>query len=350
MSAFDNMPDVGKKKVKVHPLPQQKRTPMLLAVLAGLALLLLCLVLAGTGAWYFTLGPGAAPHQVGIAVPPGSAPNTPGSSSAANTQGVKIAYSVYTGDSPEGHSIWTMNADGSDAQQVIRTASSPAFSPDGKQIAYYHYTDGIYIANADGTGAHKILGETNAKYLAWSHDGKWIAFSSKPNANQDIGNINIDAIRVDGSGRRTIIIGGSMPSWSPNDQQIAFADCRGSDCGILRAGSLGGDEGTMIVKELGTNPAWSPDGNKIVYQADVDSIKQLFVVNIDGTGKKQLTRGTSPHVDAAWSPDGSAIFYRSSQGGDWGIWKMNAGGSNPVKLIGNVEPVDWAYERLAIAP
>jgi Tol biopolymer transport system component len=349
MSAFDNMPDVGKKKIKVNPPPQQKRTPMLLAALAGLVLLLLCLLLASTGAWYFTLGPGASAQKVGIAVPPGSAPTTPSASSAASTQGVKIAYSVYTGDSPEGHSIWIMNADGSDAKQLIRTASSPVFSPDGKQIAYYHYTDGIYVANADGTGAHKIVGETNAKYLAWSHDGTWIAFASKPAANQP-GNVNIDAIRVDGSGRRTIVIGGSMPSWSPNDQQIAFADCRGADCGILTASALGGDEGSMIVKELGTDPAWSPNGNTIVYQADVDSIKQLFVVNVDGTGKKQLTSGTAPHVDAVWSPDGNTIFYRTSQSGDWGIWKMNADGSSPVKLIGNVEPVDWAFERLAVAP
>jgi Tol biopolymer transport system component len=347
MSAFDNMPDVGKKKGKGQP-SQPNRTPVLLAALAGLALLLLCLVLAGAGAWYLTLGPGAAPQKVGIAVPPGSAPTTPGAPAAAGAQGIRIAFSVYTGDSPEGHSIWIMNGDGSGAKQLIPTASSPAFSPDGKRIAYYHYTDGIYVANADGTGAHKILGESNAKYLAWSHDGKWIAFASKPNPNQP-GNVNIDAVLVDGSKRRTIVIGGNMPSWSPNDQQIAFSDCRGSDCGILKAGSLGGDGGTMIVKELGTNPAWSPDANKIVYQAEVDGIKQLFIVNADGTGKKQLTSGSAPHVGAAWSPDGSAIFYRSPQGGDWGIWKMNADGSGAVKLIGNVEPVDWAYERLAVA-
>ena len=146
----------------------------------------------------------------------------------------------------------------------------------------------------------------------------------------------------------TVVIGGNMPSWSPNDQQIAFSDCRGSDCGVLKAGSLGGDGGTMIVKELGTNPAWSPDGNKIVYQADVDSIKQLFVVNADGSGKKQVTSGTASHVGAAWSPDGGTIFYRSPEGGSWGIWKMNADGSGQVKLKSDVEPVDWAYERLAV--
>lgn len=344
MSAFDNMPDVGKKGKKVSPA-QPNRTPLLVGLAAGCLLLLLCLALAGAGGWYWLLGPGAAPAQkVGSAVPPGSAPGAP----AAATSGVKIAYSVYTGDSPEGHSIWMMNADGSGAKQLIPTASSPAFSPDGKLIAYYHYTDGIYVAKVDGTNAHKILGESNAKYLAWSHDGKWIAFASKPNVNKDTGNINIDAVFADGSRRRTMVIGGSMPSWSPNDQQIAFADCRGSDCGILKAGSLGGDGGTMIAKELGTNPAWSPDGNKIVYQAEVDSIKQLLIVNPDGSGKKQLTTGAAPHVGAAWSPDGGAIFYRSPEGGNWGIWRMNADGSGQTKLLGDVTPVDWAYERLAV--
>ena len=347
MSAFDNMPDVGKKKIKVQGASAPNRTPVLLG-LTGCVVLLLCLALAAAGGWYFALGPGASALQkVGTAVQPSAGPTGPAASSGSSAKGVKIAFSVLTGDSPEGHSIWLMNADGSDAKQIIPIASSPAFSPDGKLIAYYHWTDGIYVANADGSNPHKILGESNAKYLSWSHDGKWIAFSSKPNVNQT-GNINIDAVSVNGTQRRTIVVGGAMPSWSPNDQQIAFADCRGSDCGILKAGSLGGDGGTLVVKELGTNPAWSPDGTKIVYQAEVDGIKQLFAVNTDGTGKQQLTTGAETHVGAAWSPDGGAIFYRASEGGSWGIWKMNPDGSSQVKLLGDVQPVDWAYERLAV--
>jgi len=271
---------------------------------------------------------------------------TPGSASAAAVQpNVKIAYSVFTGDTAEGKSVWIMNADGSGAKRILPQASSPAFSPDGKQIAYYHWTDGIYVANADGSNAHKIVGETHAKFLAWSNDGKWIAFSSQPTQK---GNVNIDAVMVDGSKRRTIVIGGSMASWSPDDQWIVFADCRGSDCGILKASSLGGDSGAMIVADMATNPAWSPDGKRIVYQADVDGVKQLFVINADGSGKKQLTSGTAPHVGAQWSPDGAVIFLRSPEGGSWGIWRIQADGSGKTKLLGDVQPVDWAFERLAV--
>ncbi len=146
-----------------------------------------------------------------------------------------------------------------------------------------------------------------------------------------------------------IVIGGTQPAWSPDDTQIVFSTCRGADCGIFKASSLGGDGGTLVIGELGSSPAWSPDGKRIVYQADADDVKQIFIVNADGTGKKQITAGTVPHVGAQWSPDGSTIFYCSPEGGAWGVWKMNADGSKAVKLANDVPPVEWAYERLAVS-
>lgn len=341
-NAFENMPEVGKKKMAQSSQPN--RTPLLLGALGGCLLLLLCVALAGGGyLWY-----SSAQGKSAASTTPSPSSN-PGQPSALGTSGsnVRIALSVDRVNPAERRDIWLMNSDGSDAKQILNEASSPVFSPDGSQIAFYHWTDGIYVANVDGSNAHKILGESNAKYLAWSHDGKWIAFSSQPSLKEG-SPINIDAIRLDGSGRRLVIIGGSEPTWSPDDTQITFTSCRGSDCGIFRASSLGGDSGTKVVGDLATSPAWSPDGKKIVYQADVDGVKQLFTINPDGTGKKQLTTGTSLHVGAQWSPDGSTIFYRAAEGGNWGIWKMNADGSNQTKIANDYPPVDWAYERLAL--
>lgn len=341
MSVFENMPNVGKKKVP--PPSQSKRKPWLLAALAALLLLCLCLALGGLS-WYFILRP-AAPANLSTNTGPNQNPSASGVSVAANG---RLAFSVFTNDFPEGKAVWLMNLDGSSAKQILKLASSPAFSPDGSTIAYYHWTDGIYVANADGSNPHKILGETNAKFISWSHNGKWIAFSSQPTTKGST-NVNIDVIAPDGSQRHTAVVGGSMPAWSSDDTQIVFSSCRGPDCGIFKASALGGDGGTMIVGDLGNDPAWSPSGRQVLYQADVDSIKQIFVVNVDGSGKKQLTSGTAPHVGAQWSSDGGTIFYRSSDGGSWGIWKMNADGSGQTKLMSDVQPVDWAYERLAVA-
>lgn len=271
----------------------------------------------------------------------------PTSASAASSKAV-IAFSVNMGDRPEDKYIWVMNSDGTDAHKILDRASEPSFSPDGKQIAYYHWTDGIFVYNSDGT-TRKILGDSNVGFIAWSHDGKYIAVSAQPGG---AGNIVIDLIPPDGNAlktptaRRNIAIGES-PSWSPDDSQITFHTCRGSSCGIYKSNSGGGDA-VPVSADDGGLPAWSPDGERIVYQKDVDGQKQLFVIDVDGSNKKQLTSGAALHVDAEWSPDGNSIFYRSPAGGTWAIWRMNADGSSPVKLIDNMAPVSWPYERLAV--
>ncbi len=343
---FENMPEVPKAKYKVHSsrtLPG-KRVPWTLGV-AGCLIVLLCLALAGLGGWFFLSGPGSAFVQNQESAGQ-TAPASPPINASAAARG-KIAYSVDMGARPEDKFVWVVNADGSNAKQILDRASSPAFSPDGTQIAYYRWNEGIFVANADGANPRKVVGESNAKYVAWSHDGKWIAFSSQP-IQKEGANVNIDAVLVDGTQRRTIVVGGSMPSWSPDDQQLVFQTCRGGNCGIYKVSASGG-EPVMVVGEMGGNPSWSPDGKKIVYHADTDTVKQIFVINVDGSGKKQITAGTIPHADPVWSSDGSVIYYRSPEGGSWGIWRMNADGSNPSKIAESGPPVDWAYERLAVS-
>lgn len=160
--------------------------------------------------------------------------------------------------------------------------------------------------------------------------------------------MNIDAVHLDGSGRRTIVVGGSMPSFSPDDKELVFHTCQGGTCGIYKVSASGGPF-ALVAGEMGGNPSWSPDGKRILYHADTDTVKQIFVINVDGTGKKQITTGTVPHVDPHWSPDSGLVYYRSPEGGSWGIWRMNSDGSSPVRIAESGPPVDWAYERLAVS-
>ncbi len=273
--------------------------------------------------------------------PPPPATQPPPSPAAPKA---KLAFTIRRGDRPEDNYIWVMNADGSGAKEILKRASEPAFSPDGTKIAYYGWTDGIFVANADGSEPKKILGESNSGFLAWSHDGRWIAFSVRPGRS---GNIATDAIMPDGTGRRPIGIGWS-PAWSPDDTLIAFQTCRGTQCGIFKVSS-GGGEAVPLSTDDGGLAAWSPDGKRILYQRDVDGVKQLFVMNADGSNKKQLTQGPAIHACGNWSPDGKFIFYRSPEGGQWGIWRMNADGSRPTKIANDMPPGDWPYDRIAVS-
>ncbi|MBI5302200.1 MAG: PD40 domain-containing protein [Chloroflexi bacterium] len=257
----------------------------------------------------------------------------------------KLAFSVNRGDPPPDKHVYIMNADGTGAKQILDRASSPVLSPDGTKIFYYHWEDGIFIANADGSEPHKIVGESNAKFLAMSHDGRWLAWTVQPSQSSPK---SIDAVLPDGTGRRPIVNGGAYPAWSPDDTQIVYHSCRETMCGLFKAKSAGGD-GVMFTSDVGSSPAWSPNGQRIVYTIEVNGVKQIFIINADGAGKRQLTTTPAHHVGANWSLDGNFIFYRSPEGGAWAIWRMNSDGTNPIKLIDNVPPTDEAFEKISVS-
>ncbi len=82
----------------------------------------------------------------------------------------------------------------------------------------------------------------------------------------------------------------------------------------------------------------SPDGTKVLYGVTFISIEQnkgnreLFVVNLDGSEKKQITRTPQSEQNAVWIHGGKEIAFLSSEGGSSQIWIMNADGSNRRKV------------------
>jgi serine/threonine protein kinase/Tol biopolymer transport system component len=269
---------------------------------------------------------------------------------ASNAPRGKIAYSVATGDAAELHTIWVANADGSNPQKVIDLGLWPSISPDGKQMAYYRMKDeGIYIANIDGGNPRKIVtGETCC--VQWSRDGKRLLyFAGKLKFGGSIFVVNVDGTN------NTKLVDGFNPSWSPDSTKMVYAGCESNStsCGLFIY-DFAAKVSTMITSDAGGNPQWSPQGNKIVYQVGQEgSPVNIFVVNPDGTGIKQLTSGAGNQGQPTWSNDGNFIFWRSDQDGKgWGIFSMRADGLDKRLLINNVSPDQnrWGYESLSAGP
>jgi len=283
----------------------------------------------------------------------------------------KIIYSVCDKlcDQPEHASVWIVNVDGNGAYKAMDRALSPSFAPDGNRFAFEDAQEGVYTANSDGGNKFKLSNDPGGSVPDWNHDGNAIAYVSHqrcpvgnsatpviqkrriivPGRGPNLVDCSSDIIIIapDGTGRR-VLTTGDHPTWSPDDTQIAYDKCDGGTCGIFVIASGGGTP-RMMTNDVGSVPHWSPDGKKILYQTDVDGVKQMFSVNVDGTGKKQVLASKILHVDGVWALNGVSIFYRSPELGSWDIIVMNADGTNPRKILGNVPPVDWANEKLSLS-
>jgi TolB protein len=93
-------------------------------------------------------------------------------------------------------------------------------------------------------------------------------------------------------------------------------------------------------------PAWSPDGKKIVFRSGSVSAEDLYTMNADGSGLTRLTHERDHDQDPAWSPDGKKIAYvrYSNSGRSGGIWVINANGGSPKRLTNNTNDgqPDWS--------
>ena len=131
------------------------------------------------------------------------------------------------------------------------------------------------------------------------------------------------------------------PAWSPDCSQIVY----GARSRLWIAGSDGSEPSELTQRDGGysNEPFWSPDGTRIAYAREVYQGEHweshIWVVNADGSGKTQVTRGDVRDGDPSWSPDSSEIVFsrisgtgRNAQGdrisSDRYIVAMNANGTN----------------------
>ncbi len=249
----------------------------------------------------------------------------------------------------EGHvQIYTMRADGSQWTNLTSGPGyhcCPAWSPDGKRIAYWsapNTNEGSgawYITDLAGSTVQQITqGLEGMNTPSWSPDGKRIAFTMRipvgDDYNDEIAVMDLDSQRVDNLTQHPSH--DITPAWAPDGKKIAFASDR--DGGIYQIYVMNSDgrgiERLTDEPAAAEQPAWSLDGRRIAYTCFRNVNNRICVMNADGSRNVQLTRSEDYQTGyhPSWSPDGLRIVYQSVWRDRGNLFVMNADGSDVLRL------------------
>ena len=196
----------------------------------------------------------------------------------------------------------------------------------------------IYTANRDGTGLRRLTNyDVYTAEGVLSPDGRRIVFTSLKDGDLDIYTMNVDGTDV----RRLTTTPGydGGPWWSPDGTKIVYrawhppdsaglADYQGllaqrmvrpsrMELWVMNADGSGQRQITSLG---GANfgPSWTPDGRRIVFSSNYKNPRsrnfELYLVNVDGSGLEQVTNHQEFDGFPMFSPDGKRIVWASNRG------------------------------------
>lgn len=192
------------------------------------------------------------------------------------------------------------------------TPSSPVFSPDGRYLAFSSSKDSnsmqLYIADLQTGRIRQLTRLRSVIHTSprWNpRTGRELAFISDRSGTPQIYVIDTES----GTTRRLLTEGGAAdsPAWSPDGRYIAFAwrppEATKYDIFIM---DIASQQIVQLTDGPGSNesPTWSPDGRHLAFQSNRSGRFEIYVMHVDGSGVKQITKagGTSP----AWWRAGTA--------------------------------------------
>jgi Tol biopolymer transport system component/DNA-binding winged helix-turn-helix (wHTH) protein len=263
--------------------------------------------------------------------------------------------------------------------------SSPAFSPDGKSLAFVRNTLDVLeiyrIPLAGGPPTQITFDHADVQGVAWTPDGKDLVFSSSRQGSPSLWRVSAQGgtpqrLPIAGAGwsMRPAIsrkgnrlaytsvnysvaiwrgsltadhkVSGALdrfisstgieegPQYSPDGKRIVFQSTRTGYHEIWRADADGSNtvQLTHFSRNLTGTPRWSPDSKRIAFDSRPGAHSQIFVINSEGGQPRQITLGEFDNAVPSWSADGQWIYFASNRSGAWQVWKVSPAGNSPAQI------------------
>ncbi len=256
--------------------------------------------------------------------------------------------------------LWLMNADGSRPRHLVDVWGAK-WSPDGTRIAYVQQGEPaggqIFIRWMDAEGATSQVTRTERSpgALAWSPDGRWLAFTMRVPSRPAL----TPRLPERPAGAK----------WAPEAKIVDRLDYRRDWTGYIDDGythlfvvpATGGTPRQLTTGDYNHGaPVWTADGAELLFSglrvpdaAHEWRESEIYAVNVATGAVRQLTRRKGPDMGPVVSPDGRRVAYT---GHDWTddtyitskLYVMNLDGSNPREISGSLdrtpENLFWAAD------
>jgi Tol biopolymer transport system component/DNA-binding winged helix-turn-helix (wHTH) protein len=216
--------------------------------------------------------------------------------------------------------------------------SNPAFSPDGSRVAFRREsfvpgTSGIWVKQIGGEELIQLTNVSTDSCPVWSPDGRSVAFSRVSEQQRTIYEVPASGGAARALYTSSLVPGHAELDWSPDGETIAFAAKGRKGPSAIFLLSLGSQTARQLTAPSTVDedwgPAFSPDGNRIVFVRS----RSVVVIPAEGGEIHRLTQEPVRVLGSpAWSPDGQWIIFAAGGGDRSGLWRISASGGSPAPI------------------